>query len=97
MIELYLTRVCASTLMPLGGLYTVGKKFKVWTADEKRGKVEREVTYVDGVPVAETYDEVVQMIRQQVYLPNRYRMEQNKLLLEQENGNAEEAKDNGTE
>lgn len=88
MIELYLTRVCASTLMPLGGLYTVGKKFKVWTADEKRGEVEQEVTYVDGVPVEETYDEVVRMIRHQLYLPNRYRVEQNKLMLEAENEDA---------
>ena len=88
MIELQLTRICASTLMPLGKIYMVGKRFKVWTADEKRGESEREVTYVDGVPVAETYDEVVRMIRHQLYLPNRYRVEQNKLMLEAENEDA---------
>ena len=84
MIELELTRICASTFMPLGKVYMVGKRFKMWTADEKRGKVEREVTYVNGVPVDERYVDVVQMIRHQLYLPNRYRMEQNKLMLEVE-------------
>ena len=69
MIELELTRICASTFMPLGKIYMVGKKFKVWTADEKRGKVEREVTYVDGVPVNESYLGVTDLIRQQLYLP----------------------------
>jgi len=70
MIELELTRICASTFMPLGKVYMVGKRFKVWTADEKRGKVEREVTYVDGVPVDERYVDVVDLIQQQIYLSN---------------------------
>ena len=70
MIELELTRICASTFMPLGKIYMAGKKFKVWTADEKRGKVEREVTYVDGVPVNESYILVVDLIQQQIYLSN---------------------------
>ena len=70
MIELELTRICASTFMPLGKVYMAGKRFKVWTADEKRGKVEREVTYVDGVPVDEQYVDVVDLIQQQIYLSN---------------------------
>jgi len=69
MIELELTKICPSTFMPLGKIYMVGKKFKVWTADEKRGEVEREVTYVDGVPVNESYILVVDLIQQQLYLP----------------------------
>jgi len=67
MIELELTRICASTFMPLGKVYMVGKRFKVWTADEKRGKVEREVTYVDGVPVDERYVDVVDLIQKHIY------------------------------
>jgi len=70
MIELELTRICASTLMPLGKIYMVGKKFKVWTADEKRGKVERKVTYVDGVPVNESYLVVTDLIQQFIYMSN---------------------------
>jgi len=70
MIELELTRICASTFMPLGKIYMVGKKFKVWTADEKRGKVEREVTYVDGVPVNESYLGVTDLIHQHIYMSN---------------------------
>lgn len=68
MMELELTKICPSTFMPLGKIYMVGKKFKVWTADEKRGEVEREVTYVDGVPVDESYILVVDLIQQQLYL-----------------------------
>ena len=67
MIELQLTRICASTLMPLGKIYMVGKRFKVWTADEKRGESEREVTYVDGVPVDESYILVVGLIQQYIH------------------------------
>lgn len=70
MIELELTRICASTLMPLGKIYMVGKKFKVWTADEKRGESERKVTYVDGVPVNESYLEVTDLIQQHIYMSN---------------------------
>lgn len=70
MIELELTRICPSTFMPLGKIFMVGKKFKVWTADEKRGKVEREVTYVDGVPVDEWYVDVMDVIQRQLYLSN---------------------------
>jgi hypothetical protein len=70
MIELELTRICPSTFMPLGKIFMVGAKFKVWTADEKRGKVEREVTYVDGVPVDEWYVDVVDVIQQHLYLSN---------------------------
>lgn len=70
MIELELRRICPSTFMPLGMIYMVGKRFKVWTADEKRGEVEREVTYVDGVLVDEPYDDVVDLIQQQIYLSN---------------------------
>ena len=73
MIELELTRICSSTYMPLGNIYMVGKQFKVWTSNEKRGKVEREVTYVasfhlaDGIPVAESYEEVIDVISRQIY------------------------------
>ena len=75
MIELELTRICPSTFMPLGKIYMVGKKFKVWTADEKRGEVEREVTYVDGVPVDESYILVVDLIQQQLYLSTHRKRE----------------------
>ena len=67
MIELELTRICPSTFMPLGKIYMAGKKFKVWTADEKRGEVEREVTYVNGVPVNESYLVVTDLIQQYIH------------------------------
>ena len=75
MIELELTRICASTFMPLGKVYMAGKRFKVWTVDEKRGKVEREVTYVDGVPVDERYVDVVDLIQKHIYLSAHRKIE----------------------